>query len=573
MTVTSETRIRIAWPPRIGVVIGTYGCLSLIRLQLELRRRYWPHVPLLIHDDCSPEADALRQACEQYGATFYSTPSRVGVSVGDMSCFIEGLDWAHEKGFDFLVKLSRRFVICHDWMPYLERLAYNTQAATLTDPCSEKGIGCRSECVAFHVESWRNSEALETMRAGQCLGRSPSYQMESWYYDQAVKIYHRAAPTELKARHAYLKTPPREIGIAPWNIVGYGRHNSAPGTVWHNSHFPEDYQALAYALGLTDVTVDEFRWSDSPAPDFACPEPALACPARGPDEAAIRTQVCRFERAGFLPGDALPDVERLSTPPRSGSLFAAAVDAHHVGRLGKDALHAIRALRAAARPFLPYTVSRSFADTWQVAPASSQSAFDDAVAKPRHEMFARYLCRKASEREGIVLTIGAHPAGLARHAALEYGRRLNILGVVEDAQLAAAMTATANLNSWKHLSIFTPKPGASTSEWVSALKEVPLDAVALILIGSSRISEDVLGALRDAVHRDSPYIVITGGESDRMDASRVQAIAALLAQMGYNCAATRSDGDAEGVMKPLDSGRELHREALFAWRRRSGSAQ
>ena len=49
--------------PRVEATVGTFAAVPYIHLQLEARRRLYPHVPLLVHDDGSPvRAEVLHKA-------------------------------------------------------------------------------------------------------------------------------------------------------------------------------------------------------------------------------------------------------------------------------------------------------------------------------------------------------------------------------------------------------------------------------------------------------------------------------------------------------------------------------
>src|SRR3954471_7147461 len=95
--------------PSVGVVIGTFAAVPYVHLHLESRARNYPHVPMLVHDDGSPRRKELQSLCERYGADFISRPTRAQPTIGDLSAFVSGFDWAHERRFSLLVKMSRRF--------------------------------------------------------------------------------------------------------------------------------------------------------------------------------------------------------------------------------------------------------------------------------------------------------------------------------------------------------------------------------------------------------------------------------------------------------------------------------
>ena len=50
---------RFSEPPKVAVVVGTFAAVPYVHLHLEARRRFYPEVPLLVHDDGSPKSAEL----------------------------------------------------------------------------------------------------------------------------------------------------------------------------------------------------------------------------------------------------------------------------------------------------------------------------------------------------------------------------------------------------------------------------------------------------------------------------------------------------------------------------------
>ena len=84
-------------PGEIGLVIGTYGAVPYIHLQLESVRRFHPGMKVLVVDDCSPDAEALRKICAEYGAELHVNEKRMGHVPGDMQAFVTGHEWANRN--------------------------------------------------------------------------------------------------------------------------------------------------------------------------------------------------------------------------------------------------------------------------------------------------------------------------------------------------------------------------------------------------------------------------------------------------------------------------------------------
>src|SRR5207253_8771607 len=77
--------------PQVGMVLGTYAAVPYIHLQLEARQRFYPTVPLLVHDDGSHKIAPLRALCQQYGCDFEYNGQRQPPCLGDLSAFVGGL--------------------------------------------------------------------------------------------------------------------------------------------------------------------------------------------------------------------------------------------------------------------------------------------------------------------------------------------------------------------------------------------------------------------------------------------------------------------------------------------------
>ncbi len=117
--------------PDIAIVVGTYGAVPYVHLQLESWRRFAGECPLIVHDDCSPQAETLRGLCQNYGAEFYSAPKRFskvrtdGFVVwynGDHHCWPIGAEFASRHGCEWLVKISRRYLLILPWLEQFRAL-------------------------------------------------------------------------------------------------------------------------------------------------------------------------------------------------------------------------------------------------------------------------------------------------------------------------------------------------------------------------------------------------------------------------------------------------------------------
>ncbi|MGO8673018.1 MAG: hypothetical protein ACLQVD_16875 [Capsulimonadaceae bacterium] len=245
--------------PSVGMVIGTYGTPAYIALQIAARNRWYPHVPLLVHDDGSPDAERLAALCKASGVDFVGRSQRSGWSLGDMAAVVAGLDWGRQKGLDIVIKVSRRYVLCHDWVPGLQQLAYGTQAATYGNACGFFGIRFRPECMATHVGAWHAAGAVEEMRGRVARGRRVAKWIEEWYQSLVLHVHLSQAPRTVRRWEHLFPRDAHWRGYALWPMMGMSRKSRMPGVLWHDINSCDEYRALARELGLEDFAISDFE--------------------------------------------------------------------------------------------------------------------------------------------------------------------------------------------------------------------------------------------------------------------------------------------------------------------------
>ena len=265
--------------PAIGVVIGTYGSPAYIALQLEAWQQFYPNLPLLVHDDSSPEGSDVQTLCRAQGADFATSADRHGWSLGDMAAVVAGLEWGHERKLDIVVKLSRRFLICHDWTPSLQELAFTTQYATYGNACGYHDLPFRPECMGMHVETWHKSGAVREMEQHVEDGCRVAPIIEKWYQALALRIHSEYAPAPVKRREYFYPRDPRWGGYAVWNMMGLSRKSRVPNVLWHEMNSVSDYFDLAQSYGLNHLKLSDFQM---PKLDEAVQEEAAVMSRRNP---------------------------------------------------------------------------------------------------------------------------------------------------------------------------------------------------------------------------------------------------------------------------------------------------
>lgn len=234
--------------PKIGLVIGTYGSPAYVHLHLEARRRFYPHVPVLVHDDASPEGERLAALCEDYGVDFECNGERSGHSRGDLSVFIGGLRWASLNGIDLMVKMSRRFIPLDDWTESLSALAVESQYVTYSSWTETWGFGFRTECLGIAVRPWFDLGLQDHLVAKYLSGSD--LLMEVFMHDLAR---HAAARNCAQARsydERVGQRPSSRNGYAVWDYLGFDRMSLSSRFLWHNATPPYLYFELAERWGL-----------------------------------------------------------------------------------------------------------------------------------------------------------------------------------------------------------------------------------------------------------------------------------------------------------------------------------
>lgn len=233
---TETSKQSTANPPTIGLIIGSCAGVPYIHLHLESWRKLYPQIPLLVHDDHSPQSQELAALCKEYGADFVASPVRRGHQAGDLSVYLHGLEWARDKNLDLLVKMSQRWVPLTNWVPGLQQLAQQSQAATYTDRCRGHHHPFRSECAALHVASWvpfrdRIAEAVEAGNFGI---------VEHYLHGLAREI--------LQAKDE--NSEPYTV----WPFLGDNGNVQNEQYLWHRAYGPGYYYWLASQFGIHGYT-------------------------------------------------------------------------------------------------------------------------------------------------------------------------------------------------------------------------------------------------------------------------------------------------------------------------------
>lgn len=222
---------------RAGVVLSHYGMPKIIDLQIRLIRATCGDVPLLVHDDHSPNADELKAICASHNVPVVQHgSSQLGHASGCVASVYQGLKWAKERELTVLCKLSQRFLVTRDnWLQKGASDLLKSGRSTLSDACIEgkTALPIRSEAMLLLVEKWTQEHILKHLRPR----RLYPYSAEAWYSKALQKI---------------------GGGFATWSLLGGpSRVRKVDGVLWHCANSAADYHKLAAEYGV-DLGPDFF---------------------------------------------------------------------------------------------------------------------------------------------------------------------------------------------------------------------------------------------------------------------------------------------------------------------------
>jgi hypothetical protein len=240
--------------PGVGMVVGTYAAVPYIHLQLEARRRFYPGVPLLVHDDGSHRTTDLRELCRQYGCDFEYNDRRQAPCLGDLTAFVGGLFWAASRHLDILLKVSRRWLFLVDWERSLKALAVQSQYATFCSYTTAFRFGFRTECVGMAVAVWSNPDFVED--ATELISQGKSVFVEGYIHEFARRYERQNCAAAEAWREAHPMSDDRN-GYALWTLLGTDRCERSPFFLWHDSSGPEEYLVVSREWGLP-YTLEDF---------------------------------------------------------------------------------------------------------------------------------------------------------------------------------------------------------------------------------------------------------------------------------------------------------------------------
>lgn len=234
---------------KVGAVIGTFSSVPYIHLQLEARKRFYPDIPLLVHDDASSKTDELKGLCSRYGCDFETNSYRQPHHLGDLTAFIGGLYWAKSKNLDLLVKISRRWIFLTDWVSNIKQLAIDSQYATFSNYTKTFNFGFRTECQGMHVDTWFNSRFIRQTKRHIELKKHVFVEAYIHNFAREFEQDNCIIAQKWKVEH---QLPDDKNGYAQWDLIGTdrGKSDELKRWIWHDCDNPGKYYELSKLFGL-----------------------------------------------------------------------------------------------------------------------------------------------------------------------------------------------------------------------------------------------------------------------------------------------------------------------------------
>jgi hypothetical protein len=251
----------------VGIVLATHGSSPYIHVSLECLRRHEPDVRVLLHDDSSDEEGRLRELAHEYGADFHTTGYRMKPTLGDLSGFSQGLQWAAREEIDVVVKCSRSFIANRPWSRELVNLLAGTGYVTASSYCAHfgsNGFGFRTEWVGMHVKSWIDSGIMQQMQGYVDTNTEYGFP-EAFGHNKAREVHQFVHPISnpymdssnpdcdytVRADQFFPRPQNYDSFAIFFGLLGIARTQRRDNVYWHDSHPNcQDYGELARSLGL-----------------------------------------------------------------------------------------------------------------------------------------------------------------------------------------------------------------------------------------------------------------------------------------------------------------------------------
>ena len=264
----------------------------LFRSHLENAKRLYPE-KILVVDDSSDKTKELEEICKQYGADFYpnsgyspciddlkidickfcrNTKKIINSNMcvdcgkhllGDIKLTARGFRWAKNNNIDLMIKFSRRFLPLYDWRDELKRIAASTGFPAYSSWEESSRLGFKTEAVAYIVNEWIFSGAVDIMEKQDKIGLTESFiwllcmkisQMRNINREDKI-----AFGEHFQDIFPYWKMFENiQTGYGHWFIAGTSRRQLLPWRFWHDTNPPKDYLKRIESFGINEYTEQDF---------------------------------------------------------------------------------------------------------------------------------------------------------------------------------------------------------------------------------------------------------------------------------------------------------------------------
>lgn len=229
---------------RIGFAIGTYGTPSYVELNVRKLLSFGIEPEdILVIDDASGD-ERLPVICKELGVGFESNEKNLGHFPGDFRVFSRAVGWGFVKGYDLVVKVSRRFICLEDPRPSLEALHERFNASCYGTRNHVLQLPLRTEFVALNVSHWRYFiPELEDQGYDQD-NRTGTF--EHWFVEIAkvVQTLHLRYSKNVDYKDL------QRFGFIYWDFVHFNVSYRSEKQLWHFANEPKDYFEAAKSIGM-----------------------------------------------------------------------------------------------------------------------------------------------------------------------------------------------------------------------------------------------------------------------------------------------------------------------------------
>lgn len=236
------------------VAVTTCGAAPYVDLSLTKLKSF--NLNCVVFDDGSFD-ETLQKVCDKHEVYLIGKckPKEKHWYYGDYSSTLSAIRLADYCCYDFLLKISRRWIWLEDPIPSLDRLYTESGGSTFsnaTRPQDGVGFGFRTDCFCIHVPTWLSviTDMENRLKTGD-VGL-----VEAVWHSYAKKLQ---PDTELYKN--YVKYNPRHIsrtGYIGWDFEGNNSLEKLKQRLWHECNSLEDYYKVAKECNLP-YCVEDFN--------------------------------------------------------------------------------------------------------------------------------------------------------------------------------------------------------------------------------------------------------------------------------------------------------------------------